>query len=365
MKRVYIYGFGNIGRELITYISGNKNLVISAVGDSKASLYSPSGFSISEIDKIIGLKKGKGSLDGLHLDGITQNEAMHHYWSDSGIFVDSTGASSMGAILARAIEGGAYVVTCNKLPLVSDDKSARTIISSALDGRASIRGTVGADMGIPDALIHELNSVHDISSIEIRCCPSGTLNYVCTAMQEGRKFSEAFNEAIDFGYTEPRPSMDASGSDVLNKAIIMARLVASHKKIDYSQISVRHTTFFHGIADERFAKESIEYSRDDYKKITPSLDAPFSKRLSNLNGSVLRYVASVVYDGRNIQVTTGLENVNSEDMLARLRGTENAFSIMVNDNALFFPAGKGGNSKGAGIGETAHALYTGIERFAG
>ena len=59
--------------------------------------------------------------------------------------------------------------------------------------------------------------------LEIQASPSGTLNFIMSAVEGGRSFSEAVKEAVALHYAEPDPRDDLSGLDVARKAIILAR----------------------------------------------------------------------------------------------------------------------------------------------
>lgn len=53
---------------------------------------------------------------------------------------------------------------------------------------------------------------------------SGTLGFITSGLDEGKKFSALVKEAYDLGYTEPDPRDDLSGMDVARKALILARV---------------------------------------------------------------------------------------------------------------------------------------------
>src|SRR3989344_9096498 len=57
----------------------------------------------------------------------------------------------------------------------------------------------------------------------IEGCFSGTLGYITSELDKGRKFSEILNETDSRGYTEPDPRDDLRGFDVARKIIVLAR----------------------------------------------------------------------------------------------------------------------------------------------
>lgn len=53
---------------------------------------------------------------------------------------------------------------------------------------------------------------------------SGTLGFITSGLEEGKKFSDLVLEAYDMGYTGPDPRDHLSGMDVARKALILARV---------------------------------------------------------------------------------------------------------------------------------------------
>jgi homoserine dehydrogenase len=116
-----------------------------------------------------------------------------------------------------------------------------------------------------------------------------------TAIEDGRRFSDAVAEAQRLGYTEPDPRDDLSGRDVARKALILARALG--RSVEFDDIAL------------------------DDALLAPDADDALARRIAG--GEILRYTARI--DRRGIRV--GLESVPASSPMARLRGTDNQVVI--------------------------------------
>ena len=151
---------------------------------------------------------------------------------------------------------------------------------------------------------------------------SGTLNYLMDRYQ-GTGFDALVEEARLKGYTEPDPSVDLSGKDVLRKILILSRQAGM--PLEESQVSLEPIPA--DIADRYAAAES--------------------------KGLKLRYVASVDAEGH---ASVGLQEVGPESPLYALKGTDNAILITTGD----YPSPMLIQGAGAGTRQTAGGLLNDI-----
>src|SRR5213078_2374131 len=138
------------------------------------------------------------------------------------ILVDLT-SEETAPLLQEALERGFHIVLANKKPLAVPQIEYDLLFETARERGLSIRyeATAGAGLPVLDT-IAKLREDGDRVETMIGCF-SGTLGYLMTAVEDGRRFSEAVDDAQRLGYTEPDPRDDLSGPDVARKALILAR----------------------------------------------------------------------------------------------------------------------------------------------
>jgi aspartokinase/homoserine dehydrogenase 1 len=226
------------------------------------------------------------------------------------VLVDVT-AEETGDLLLAALGHGFDLVLANKKPLAGSTAAHRRLLGAAAAAGRRLRyeATVGAGLPVIDTFRKLVETGDRVLRVE--GCVSGTLGFVLSSVEAGRPFSEAVREAVDRGYAEPDPREDLSGSDVMRKGLILARLL--------------------GFGGPAAAAESL---------VPPALRrlplARFLDRLASLDegwrlrvaaeaarGRVLRYVVVATARG----VSAGLRAVPGASRLGSLRGTRNLLSF--------------------------------------
>jgi homoserine dehydrogenase len=144
-------------------------------------------------------------------------------------------------------------------------------------------------------------------------CFSGTLGFLMTSLEDGRRFSEAVHEAWKRGYTEPDPRDDLSGTDVARKALILARTLGM--RVELSDIAL----------EPLFGPDVDDPDPATFVRRLEALDGDFARRAAAARDekSVLRFVATV--DRQGIRVGTAA--VPESSPMGRLRGTDNQVAI--------------------------------------
>ena len=227
------------------------------------------------------------------------------------LFVDATAAEGMAPVHRQALLAGFHVVTCNKKPLAGPLADYDAIRSAArTSGRYYLfEVTVGA--GLP--VIATLSGLRDTGDrVEtIEGCFSGTLNFLCAALDAGQPFSEALRAARDRGFTEPDPRDDLDGQDVARKAIILAR--AAGLPVENAD-AIREPFVPVDRAEdcERFLRRAGDHDGALRERV----------RAAASRGLRLRYVARVA-PGEGCRA--GLAEVPADGPLGRLAGPENVF----------------------------------------
>jgi homoserine dehydrogenase len=227
------------------------------------------------------------------------------------VLVDVTAEEGMADLYCEAIEAGFHVVSCNKKPVAGPLRDYRRIKEACRRKRRAwlYEVSVGAGLPVIGTLRDLVDSGDRIRSIE--GCFSGTLNFLCTSLDRGGKFSEVVARARELGYTEPDPREDLAGMDVARKALILAR--ESGLEIEPEEVRL-----------EPFCAVDRRGDVADFLAKTRGLDDEMGRRWREAagRGMRLRYVASV--DGG---CGARLAEVPAEGPLGALAGPENVFSF--------------------------------------
>ena len=357
-----IHGFGQIGQTLLSQIEGQKDYfkdklkiktpIVSLI-DSSAGVFSESGFSSEELERYMRLKKsGKkiaSSPDSEPISHVNKHfeESTYH----KGVFVDLTAAET-DHLIKDALEHNLNVVVANKKPLSVPYERYQNLFRLAKEKGLLIRyeATVGAGLPVLDTL-EKLEGAGD-EVFEILGCLSGTLGYLLTEVEDGASLSEAVRLAYDKGYTEPDPRDDLSGMDVARKALILARTLGM--KINMEDVPL----------ESLYPEELSNDNPDEFIKGLESLDEAFGKRVSEAKsqGKVLRYVARLSKE----KVSVGVEPVDAQSPLGRLRGTANQVNIRTrryDSNPLIVTGpGAGADVTAAGVLNDVIAIAASQER---
>jgi homoserine dehydrogenase len=177
------------------------------------------------------------------------------------------------------VRNGSYLVLSNKGPLSGSTQQYEQLVEM-LPERLWHEATVGAGMPIITTLDGLISGGDEI--LEIQASPSGTLGFVMSAVEAGRLFSEAVQEAVALAYAEPDPRDDLSGLDVARKAIILARKMG--RKIEPEEIPY-----------ESLVPEGLEdVSLEEFMERLPEADEAFAERLLAVEElHMLRYLARI------------------------------------------------------------------------
>jgi bifunctional aspartokinase / homoserine dehydrogenase 1 len=307
-SKLTLLGFGQIGRELARQLTAQEKHLRSALGadikviavaDRSGVKINEKGFSAPALAKLAQQKaSGARLFDRAPVDIAGLSEMLREeLWllpSRRPILVDLT-SDETADLIEEALGRGFHVVLANKKPLAVPQAQFDRMMETARDNGVELRyeATAGAGLPVLDTLA-KLREAGDRVETIVGCF-SGTLGYLMTALEDGRRLSEAVSEAQRLGYTEPDPRDDLSGRDVARKALILARALG--RKVEFDDIAL------------------------DDALLAADADDALARRIAK--GEILRYMARI--DRKGIRV--GLESVPPTSPMARLRGTDNQVAI--------------------------------------
>jgi aspartokinase/homoserine dehydrogenase 1 len=233
-------------------------------------------------------------------------------WLDV-VVVDLT-AAEHGPLHEAALRHGFHVVTANKKPMSGPLAQYRAILAAAADHGVGYHFETTFGAGLPAlASLQDLIATGDVVH-RVTGCFSGTLGYLCTELERGRRLSEAVAEAARLGYTEPDPRDDLGGMDVARKALIIARQLGG--RLEPADIDVQGMTTpeLAAVADPATFMDRL-----------PEMDEAMAARVESARaeGKVLRFVATITCAGDDVAVEVGLRAVDAGDAIGQLSGPDN------------------------------------------
>lgn len=252
------------------------------------------------------------------------------------ILVDTTASDKTVPFMKEVLNKGGNVIMSNKKALSHTTTQYEELVG-AYPGRVFFETTVCAGLPIIGTLQRLLDAGDEIYSIE--GCMSGTLSFLCSALENGSSYSEAVQRAIDEGYTEPDPRDDLSGLDVARKALILARLMG--KNMELSDIAL----------EPLFSEQFKDLSVEDFLEAISTEDDYYRVQFKNANdeSNTLRYVATINQDGVQVE----LKAVPRTSLLGTLKGPESKVIIRTkwyDSHPLVIQGpGAGGSVAGAGL----------------
>ena len=316
MKRLEVVqiGLGHVGRAVAQIVLEERKrwreqhsleLVYRAVSDTTGAL-----FGEELLPQAIRAKEDGGKLAQFGVEPLEDVLASDPAPRFTRAVVDVAVHGGTYDLDVFGVRNGSCLVLSNKGPL-SGSTERYEQLTRMLPDRLWHEATVGAGMPIISTLDGLLAGGDEI--LEIQASPSGTLGFVMSAVEAGRRFSEAVKEAVALAYAEPDPRDDLSGLDVARKAIILARKmgrVVEPEEIPY----------------ESLVPEGLEdVSLEEFMERLPEHDEAFAERLLAVEEHhMLRYLARIPREG---PVTVGLVDEPVESPFGPISGPENVFDF--------------------------------------
>lgn len=316
MKRLEIVqiGLGHVGRAVAQIVIEERkrwredhdlDVRYKAVSDTSGALVGE-----ELLPQAIRLKEEGGKLSELGVEPLEEMLRSEPTPGVTRVVVDVAVHGGTFDLDLVGIRNGSYLVLSNKGPL-SGSTAQYEQLMRMVPGRLWHEATVGAGMPIISTMGGLREGGDEI--FEVQASPSGTLQFIMSAVEEGRSFSEAVREAVALHYAEPDPRDDLSGLDVARKAIILARMMGR------------------AIEPEEILYESLvpagleDVSQEEFMRRLPEHDEAFRERLLAVEEHhMLRYLARIPKAG---PVTVGLQDTPVESPFGPISGPENVFDF--------------------------------------
>ena len=340
-----IFGAGNVGRTLMAQLLDEADLHAERDGlilpvlawcDSNGALVDDDGLDPAILQAASAAKRG-GTPFARQPSGYAQTDLagiVDVAGTDGCVVVDVTAADATIPALELALDRGYSVATANKIPLTGSQTSFDRLVGS---GRFRYESTVGSAVPAIETVYALLRAGDQVT--KIRGVFSGTLGFLCTGLQAGKRFSALVADAFGRGATEPDPRVDLAGVDMARKSLILARTLGW--RMDLADVQVT-SLIPSGYAD---------ISMNESMARLPELDVGFVEQVKAAaeEGRVLRYVAELSRAG----IDVGLRSVPADSPLGHLRGNDNLFAFQ----SKYYPAeplmlqgrGKGVDAAAAGV----------------
>ena len=323
---LFIAGFGTVGKALVQIVAKNapaiaartgKNIRICGLSNSRRYVIATEGIDPSKAAEA--LAEGVSAADNAYFDALLDLSL------EGSVFVDCTANPDLGFRYPELFRAGYPVVACNKIPFSSSYEQYEALKAQALKAGVGLRyeTTAGAALPILETIDKVLNCGDRIQKIQ--ACVSGTLGYLFDRYDGSVPFADIVEEARQKGYTEPDPSIDLSGRDVLRKLLILSRQT--------------------GIP--------LEEAEVDMEPVPDADEVVRRHGEATAKGLKLRYIASLtIAEDGSYHAACRLESVGPDSPLYWLRGTDNAAVITTED----YPSPLLIQGAGAGARQTAGGL---------
>ena len=337
---LFIVGYGNVGRQLIDVINENGQAInIAGICNTRNRYMCKKGVDISRIPEVLGEKSG-------HRTNINDfiNDAIEMRLPNS-VLVDCTSDKALTSFYPGILSSGIGVVTCNKIGNSLDMGLYHRIRAAARGGKVPFYydTNVGAALPILKTISLLQSSGDKVEKIE--AIVSGTLNYIFSEYCNKDckdSFETIVRRAKELGYSEPDPRTDLQGTDVLRKAIIMAREAGA--EIEAEDVKIE------GFLPEECLSGDVDSFFEALKRNEDYFSGLKQKAFDA--GAKLRYVAQIVGN----DVTIGLMTIDSSHPFYNCEGTDAAASL----STKLYPTPIFIKGAGAGARITAEGVYGNI-----
>lgn len=356
---VAVLGIGRVGSALLEQIDGARARLAEREGlDLRLVAVADSRHMAVDVD-------GLGAVDRARLDtspALDRDRLLDALCRPNGaakVLVDCTAADGMTELYRAALGAGASVVAANKKPFSGRGDDFRKLLDAARGRSLLFETTAGAGLPVLGPLRDLVRTGDRVLGID--AVLSGTLQAVLSRLSADTPLSAAVRSAYDDGLTEPHPYEDLSGTDVMRKLCILARLAGLPLEPEGIMLEPEEIVVEPLIDADPWGTLDLE----TFWQRLPELDDAFEARRGRAeqDGHRLVYLASLrlpVEAGAPV-LRVGLEAVGPEHPAFGLDGPDNLVAVTT-ERYLASPLVVRG--PGAGPAVTAAGLFADLLRVA-
>jgi homoserine dehydrogenase len=247
--RIWLVGFGTVGKWLARTLDrqaerlardhGVRVTVVGLANSRDGFIYDEDGLDLPSVLQLVsagraisderGVRRWASTLEGLRA---TEADVLVEVASSPG-----TDGEPGVAHMREALQRGIPVVTSNKWPVALRGVALAEL---ARGHEVAFRAESTVMSGTP-LLSSLIDGLAGTVPIALRGVLNATVNFILTAMTEGRSYEEALAEAQQAGLAERDPSADVEGHDAVAKVMILSALVFG-RQLDRDQIVRRGIT---------------------------------------------------------------------------------------------------------------------------
>ena len=350
---LFIAGYGNVGKALVAmiekqrhYFSDEIAVDINIVGicNSSSMVFDAKGLKKEQIDQA--LKKRLSTEDNRK----SSAESTLHIFIEKitelslrrSLFVDCTSDLQLSMLYRQILSDKIGIVTCNKIANTLDMQYYKDLRVAARRECVPFlyETNAGAALPVISLIKQVMRSGDKVRKIEATL--SGSLNYLFNTYNGDESFASIVKFEKEIGYTEPDPRTDLKGTDLLRKAVILAREYG----VEIEPEDVKVSQFL--------PEECLEGDVEQFFVSLEKNEPYFNSLYKEASDKGEKLSCCILIENGNAEIA--LRSVAKDHLFYPLKGTDNAIIITTD----FYPEGIRIAGAGAGGEQTASGILNDI-----